>query len=209
MTELSAETLRESAALKLAGNYWWVVNFVAKPYDLKQMAAYGTIQSGKSCQIVHMALELGPARQYSRIWGPGRLALQGIRILKLQHKEAKPPGCLQSKEGGWVGAISWDNASKLDVIIMICLKRILYSKRYVWNRTKVEREESHSLEEVSFFLEGWRATFHGRWSSIPLIRLEYRNLCSVHQVLLFPSIYSHFNRNWWILICSMQVLCHD
>jgi hypothetical protein len=42
-----------------------------------------------------------------------------------------------------------------------------------------------------------------------LIRLEYRKLCSVHQVLLFPSIYSHFNRNWWILICSMQVLCHD
>ena len=151
---VSAETLRLQNWPGLPGDYWWVVNLVAKPYDLKQMAAYGTIQSGESCQIVHMALELGPARQYSRIWGPGRgLALQGIRILKLQHKEAKPPGCLQLKEGGWVGAISWDNASKLDVIITICLKRILYSKRYVWNRTKVEREESHSLEEVSFFLE--------------------------------------------------------
>ena len=174
------------------------------------MAAYGTIQSGKSCQIVHMALELGPARQYSRIWGPGRLALQGIRILKLQIKEAKPPGCLQSKEGGWVGAISWDNASKLDVIITICLKRILYSKRYVWNRTKVEREESHSLEEVSFFLEeveephsmddGRR--FH--WFALNIeIFARYIRSC------YFLQFIWHFNRNWWISICSMQVLCHD
>jgi hypothetical protein len=32
------------------------------------------------------------------------------------------------------------------------------------------------------------------------------NRSQFHQVLLFRSIYFHFNRNWWITICSLQVL---
>ena len=135
-----------------------------------------------------------PGRAGVSVAGPGYCQTRTVPVSvarEVQLKRRKMPF------SDW--AISWDDMFKKDFILKtICLKQ---NQSWAWRVTFPWRG--------FFFLGGWRATFHGRWSSIPLIRLEYRKLCSVHQVLLFPSIYSHFNRNWWILICSMQVLCHD